>query len=820
MKKLFSPGTIILAASLLVQLTACCSRSLAAAGDVDLSFDPGSGVNGRVTDVLVQPDGKVLIAGSFTTVKGLVRTNLARLNADGSGDATFKAPSISTVTTLALQPDGKLLVGGLFYETICDEFDCYAYNVVSVLRLNANGSLDGSFTPARAEYSDQSHDFRALLPLPDGRILVGGNFYSINGTNRLFIARLNANGTLDPSFNTGAGADRAVSFIALQPDGKVLIAGEFGTVDGTNRNSVARLNANGTLDSTFDAGFVPVQYPDCGPLYSCFKSTNITALALQPDGKVLVGVWSRQVQQSLEDGQSQIADQYSVKRLNADGSSDASFVSTNTGPLALVGSILVQPDGKLLVRHGFNSSQVNRLHSNGSWDHTFNASTESGGVEAVALQPDGKVLVGGNFATVNGTNRNRLARLNSDGTLDLTFDPGRGLERAVSQLALSPDGKVLVGGPLVMGDPWWGPLSDELAMVNGTNQHGRLRLNGNGRWDHGFVSSPYNPPLTAFYHLEDCLGDPRYGCYQGAVTTAHLVETDGKVLVSGYSVSTITGDETFAQYVHPFLGRFAANGGLESVFNLPDSYVTAMAQQPDGKIVIAGGLFLNGTNATVARLNPNGSLDASFQLGQEPASVVALALQPDGRVVVGGANTVARLNSNGSRDSSFGPVTISNGVGTCLALQSDGRTLIAGSFTSVNGTNRQRIARLNSDGTLDNNFDPGAGPDGFVRSIALQPDGNMLIGGDFRTVSGALRQYVARLYGDAAPPSLSIARSNAFVIVSWPMTAVTFQLQETANMALPNSWSPVGLLAVTNAGQISASLPVAAGEKFFRLKSP
>lgn len=811
--------TLVMVVGLVLQLSEFACRSHAAAGDVDLSFDPGSGVNGNVTCVLVQPDGKVLIAGAFTTVKGLARTNLARLNADGSGDATFDAsPAMNTPTALALQSDGKLLVAGPLYRLSCDEFECYEDYPASVVRLNANGSRDVSFATATAEYSTQSRDFRALVPLPDGRILVGGHFYSINGTNRVGIARLNANGTLDPSFNTGAGPDRAVSSIALQPDGKMLIAGEFSMVDGTNRNSVARLNANGTLDSTFDAGFVLVQYPDCGPLYSCFESTNLTALALQPDGKVLVGVWSRQVQQSLEDGQTQIADQYSVKRLNAGGSSDASFVSSNA--IALVGSILVQPDGKLLVRHGFGSSRIDRLNANGSLDHSFNSGTESGGVNAVALQANGRILIAGTFTTVHGTNRNRLARLNSDGTLDLALDSGQGLERAVSQLALGLDGKVLVGGPLAMGDPWWGPLSDELALVNGSNQHGRLRLNGNGRLDHGFVSLPFNPPLTAFYHLEDCLGDPRYGCYQGAVTTAHLVQTDGKVLISGYSVSTITGDETFAQYVHPFLGRFAANGGLESVFNLPDSYVTAMAQQPDGKIVIAGGLFLNGTNATVARLNPNGSLDASFPLGQEPASVVALALQPDGKVVVGGANTVARLNSNGSRDSSFGPVTISNGVATCLMLQSDGRALIAGSFTSVNGTNRQRIARLNSDGTLDNSFDPGAGPDGFLRSIALQPDGNILIGGNFTTVNGMVRPYVARLYGAEVRPSLSLTRSNGLAVLSWPLTTPNFQLQESTNLALVNSWSPVAQSPVTNGAQISVTVPASGERKFFRLKSP
>src|SRR6185369_2260314 len=108
MKKSNLIRTIILAGSLLLQLSTLCFHARGAAGDVDLSFDPGSGVNGPVKAVVVQPDGKVIISGDFTTVKGLARTNLARLNADGSGDATFNAGTWidGFVTAIALQSDG------------------------------------------------------------------------------------------------------------------------------------------------------------------------------------------------------------------------------------------------------------------------------------------------------------------------------------------------------------------------------------------------------------------------------------------------------------------------------------------------------------------------------------------------------------------------------------------------------------------------------------------------------------------------------------------------------------------------------------------
>jgi hypothetical protein len=121
---------------------------------------------------------------------------------------------------------------------------------------------------------------------------------------------------------------------------------------------------------------------------------------------------------------------------------------------------------------------------------------------------------------------------------------------------------------------------------------------------------------------------------------------------------------------------------------------------------------------------------------------------------------------------------------------------------------------------LDSSFNSGTGPDRGVYSIALQADGNMLIGGDFITINGVVRPHVARLYGDSAAPLLSIARSNAFVIVSWPVSALNFQLRETTNLTLPNAWSPVAQPAVTNGVQIFVTVPATTGNKFFRLKSP
>lgn len=744
-------------------------RVVAAVGDVDLSFDPGSGVDGQVSAIIVQPNGKILIGGSFSMMRGLLRTNLARLNADGSGDPTFDAgPSRSGITAVTLQPDGKLLVAGPVLQTFCDESECYSDYYATVTHLNADGSQDNTFTPALADYSSALRGFRSLVSLPDGKILVGGEFVSVNGTNRNALARLHANGTLDTNFHA-AGLNGAIQKVVVQPDGKVLIAGYIHWGSGANHFGLLRLNADGSFDPTFEAGFIANQYPDCGPLYACWESTDITALTLYPDGKVLAGVWRRLWQTPLDGGEDVITDHYSVQRLNANGSNDGSFVFTNSAQIGIVQGIIAQPDGGLLVRSGgFNTSQIIRLNANGSWDQSFHSETVPGTANAAALQADGKILLGG--APIPAGQNQRMARLNDDGSRDTTFDLGKGLESAVSQIALQPDGKVLMGGPLVVGDPYFGPASGVLPFVNGTNRHGSARLNANGSFDSGFIPTPFHPPLEARYHTENCPGDPRYGCVQGFVSTAFLVQTNGKVLLGGNFITTIYGEETLYQVYNSFFGRFTATGGFEEEFNLPGVAVSSLAQQPDGKIVMGGSLMLNGTNTTVARLNYDGSVDGTFQLGRGPTAVVALALQTDGKIVVAGANTVTRLNGHGSLDSGFTAVSLSNGVAYALALQPDGKVLIAGSFTSVNGLTRNRLARLNANGSVDLDFNPGTGADGPINSMALQMDGKVVISGDFKTINRIVRPFVARIHGADVGPALSVTRSNAAVTISWPLT--------------------------------------------------
>jgi uncharacterized delta-60 repeat protein len=242
---------------------------LNADGTLDNTFNTGTGFDASVYSVDVQPDGKILVGGFFSSFNGTITARIARLNADGALDNTFNTGTgfSSTVNSFDVQPDGKILVGGGF-----TSFNGTS-TVNRIARLNADGTLDNTFTTGTGFNSAVN----SVDVQPDGKILVGGGFSSFNGTSTVNrIARLNADGTLDNTFTTGTGFNTTVNSVDVQPDGKILVGGDFTSFNGTSTvNQIARLNADGTLDNTFTTG-------------TGFNSA-VNSVDVQPDGKILVG---------------------------------------------------------------------------------------------------------------------------------------------------------------------------------------------------------------------------------------------------------------------------------------------------------------------------------------------------------------------------------------------------------------------------------------------------------------------------------------------------------------------------------------------------
>jgi uncharacterized delta-60 repeat protein len=229
-------------------------------------------------------------------------------------------------------------------------------------------------------------------------VIIGGAFTAISATSRGHIARLNADGSLDTGFLNGlGGANGTVHAVAIQSDGKALIGGEFTQVNSTPRGYVARLNGNGSLDTSFD--------PGTGANY------QVRAVAMQPDGKILVGGTFTSF-----DGVSRNR----IVRLNADGSVDDTF-DPGSGANNWVRAMALQKDGgvfiggTLTIISGTSRPYIARLNADGSPDVTFGATSSlNGSVRDIVIQDDGKVIIGGLFTAIDGTPRNRIARLLSE----------------------------------------------------------------------------------------------------------------------------------------------------------------------------------------------------------------------------------------------------------------------------------------------------------------------------------------------------------------------------------------------------------------------
>lgn len=350
-------------------LIAFCINAKAQSGANDPTFNPGSGANSRVWTTALQSDNKIIIGGEFTLYNGTTINYITRLNTDGILDATFNSGTGASykVWKTAIQSDDKIIIGGYFN----------SYNGIirnDIARLNADGTLDATFDTGTG-----TDDWVVTISIQsDGKIIIGGFFTTYNGTSRNCIARLNADGTLDATFNPGTGSNSWVQTTAIQNDGKIIIGGAFSAYNGTTINCIARLNTNGTLDATFNPG--------------TGANSRIQTTAIQSDGKIIIGGY---------------------------------FTSYN----------------------GTTINHIARINSDGTLDATFNPGTGANGtVETTAIQNDGKIIIGGDFTSYNGTSINRIARINADGSLDSTFDPGIGVNENVLTTTIQSDSKIIIGG--------------------------------------------------------------------------------------------------------------------------------------------------------------------------------------------------------------------------------------------------------------------------------------------------------------------------------------------------------------------------------------
>lgn len=683
------------------------------AGGVDVDFSMNTGANGKVTALAVLADGDILAGGDFSVFGGVNRNRVARLLPDGTMDPGFE-PSLNfngEILTIGEQSQGMLVLGGNFNQVN----DRSRYRLA---RLRPDGVLDPAFNAG----DGFNGPVAAIHVRNDDSLVVAGGFSTFNGIAAPRLVRLRPDGSRDETFDVGVGPDNAVECVLELPDGKFLIGGAFQSYDGFSRRRIARLHSDGRLDLDFQPGEG--------------ANSSILALARQKDGKILAG---------------------------------GNFTSFN----------------------GVRRPYCTRLTPEGVVDMAFSVHMDNR-VSSLAVQEDGMIYLAGRFTKANETPRRGIARVLPDGTVDPSFDTSEGADAEVTRVRLDLDGKLLLGGDFatLQGGQWsrmarlqtrsllpGGQVELEFAHYEVAEDAGSLSVAAirSGSTDQtvsvSFRAEPESADDSDFQveqgvmeflpgqsRLERTLNILNDNTYEGG-EQFRLVLADPEPAGS-------LGPRTVA-YVHILDDdRVERAGAMDPVF--PEAggasdEVLALERQPDGQILV-GGRFagLAGRNRNhIGRINPDGTIDAGFLPGlytDRPVTVIR-DVPDDGRILIGGEFTVvngadrgrlARLSDTGVLDPDFFPGPGFNRTVNAMAVQADGNLLVGGEFTQLNGATIRPIVRLGPDGSLDPSFAAGTVIDGPVRAILEQPDGRVIIGGAFTQVDGELRNRIARLLPDGS----------------------------------------------------------------------
>ena len=377
-------------------------HALGAAGDVEPGFNPNFGPvsSNTVYTVIPQPDGKLLVGGSFFEFMDgqftVQKPKVTRLLADGHADYGFSSGfdfvQSDYVLNSALQGDGKVVVVGNF-----TQIGGVTRNRIA--RMLSNGTLDPGFNP------DANDTPTGMAVQSDGAIILCGNFTTLNGITRNWIARFSLDGTLDPNFNPIT--DSTVLCANIQSDGRIIVAGNFSVMNGVARSRMARLYSDGTLDTTFTPSTI---------------NGGVGVSALQADGKVIIGGSFSNVGGLVRNR---------IARLNANGTVDGTFQPVLGGLGPSVSCATLQTDGRMIIGGGFRSvngvtrNYIARLNGDGTLDTGFNPNPNDL-VTNAAVQADGKVVIGGLFSTVAGTTHKNAARLDNNPTVQSLMVPSAG----------------------------------------------------------------------------------------------------------------------------------------------------------------------------------------------------------------------------------------------------------------------------------------------------------------------------------------------------------------------------------------------------------
>ncbi|MEY2510494.1 MAG: hypothetical protein QOE26_1257 [Verrucomicrobiota bacterium] len=683
-------------------------------GSIDPTFT--ASVAGRdpsefVRQLLVQPDGKIIVVGFFSFNGNSSKNFMVRLLANGSLDSGFSVSPGGDVVAAALQSDGKILICGFFQSVN----NATLITNTSVARLNPDGSSDSSFTATG--YTRLSAN-QAMVIQPDGMILVAGNFRIGSGSSakRMPIIRLTATGALDSGFDS-SGLN-ALSYIGrgivLQPDGKIL---------GAVNSALYRFNSNGSIDTGFhQPTFYDARFTSPNPSLGTVLTANLAG-----NGDILVGGFFTDVDAGGTPGYAH----YGVVRLKSAGTVDPGLVSSHRTAREITPSAFARlGDGSALVTFVDQMDpaipyNLGRLKSDGSIDASFTLSSSDpnrflNGFTARGIKPlpDGNFFVFGIGADLGP----HFGKVRPDGTEDTSFATNSGI--ICQNAAVAPNGKIFTVAE----------TDAQSALISAA-----ARLNADGQI--ASAGAPY-PDQVVRDSVTGTLIEMNVG------THVVGIQPDNKILLLRFTndrrfhfirlnddgtpdgsftetqISPPDAAPSFPVVFDPVTGGTVQppNGVWSAPYSIQDAEVLQ-----DGSIIVVGRFtsFGNANVRSVAKLKPNGTIDNTFNAG-------------------GGAQWVSITET-----ATLLP-TVEN-----IEVQANGKFLITGNFEKFNGVPAAGLARLNANGSVDTSFVAPVQRDERSRittsAFKKQPDGSLFLSGPYTFSGGSTSRSLIRLIDDSTP---------------------------------------------------------------------
>ncbi len=668
---------------------------------IDSSFLAGTGVNKAIYSILFQQDGKILVGGDFEVFDGQNAGGIIRLLPDGqidnsftTGVGAFLLGQSGKVRDVFLQNDGKIIVTGDF-----DQFNGVSRN--RIVRLNSDGTIDLSFDPGVGVTANGDPYIYDVEILANGKLIIGGNFSQVSGSWFSGIARLNSDGSVDNTFHD---TQTGVVFDIEMQGNSIIACGYFSLLDAnTNFHSpnIARFSINGYVDPSFISPYLNasmnigysgrvLKVMDDMSIFAAFDS-NITHM--NPNGSFLYNGNQLFFLEGINnqtpvffDFEFNSANQliaggnfnssplspnmangitYITPYVNTDSTANGMGVTSNYG--CWVYDLVIDPTNKTTIVGQFEAynaihfNGIAKLLENGQIDTSFHCGTgfdlSSEGPRTIAKQADGKMIIGGVFNDYNNIPHRNLIRIHPNGEADENFTSTLNLNSFYPEnVIVEPTGKIIVAG------------NGNAFSSNGASRSDIIRLNIDGTLDTTFNAG------TAVNQSNP------------AVLKTLARQQDGKYLIGGLFT-------TFNNQTHKGLVRLNQNGSIDTSFHIgsgflstifgSDYHVNSISVQYDNKILVGGNFInYNGTNVNqLVRLNTNGSLDTTFSNSTTSYfNVQKTVQQPNGKIMVlvlptnSTFSDLSILNSDGTLAMDFSTPTIYNASN--FGIQTDGKVIV------------------------------------------------------------------------------------------------------------------------------------------------